>query len=496
MVALSLSKIVEKRRKKMKKKTLCVVFTSIAVMWVPNWMECSDTVPQSCTIFTASFGNTVLFGNNEDYINPSTYYWVSPSTAYSYGGVYFGFDDLVPQGGINEKGLSFDYNGLQEAALNSHPGLPPLRGNPGFVILRECTTVEEAIAMAKRYTWGTSMRYQMHLADATGDAVVISAGLDGELAFERKEKGDGFLVSTNFNLAHYPKDRRRGLCTRYDTAVAMLEMIEDDVTVEYAASILDAVHAEGASVNTLYSNVFDLKKGIIYLYYWHQFDEVITLSVREELAKNTSPTQIKDLFPHVNLEVTLILQSKSLLSTYEELRLNLFSDPGPKEKIENAHMLFSGALSRGEFKDAEEHLHTVHELLETWRSAIHAYVEALGLLPTREVEKISAAFERAKKGYDTVGDDVFSQKCSTYIQALSALGEGIHAYEKGDCKESEEYLLKAKNLFEELGEQEYVDYIQDLTATCKNRRINQVFYVAALFIILTIMVGLVLHERR
>jgi hypothetical protein len=84
MVALSLSKIVEKRRKKMKKKTLCVVFTSIAVMWVPNWMECSDTVPQSCTIFTASFGDTVLFGNNEDYINPSTYYWVSPSTAGSF----------------------------------------------------------------------------------------------------------------------------------------------------------------------------------------------------------------------------------------------------------------------------------------------------------------------------------------------------------------------------------------------------------------------------
>lgn len=41
----------------------------------------TDTVPESCTIFTVSFGKTVFFGNNEDYINPNTYYWVSPSTS-------------------------------------------------------------------------------------------------------------------------------------------------------------------------------------------------------------------------------------------------------------------------------------------------------------------------------------------------------------------------------------------------------------------------------
>ena len=34
----------------------------------------SNPVPESCTIFTASHGDTVLFGNNEDWINPHTYY--------------------------------------------------------------------------------------------------------------------------------------------------------------------------------------------------------------------------------------------------------------------------------------------------------------------------------------------------------------------------------------------------------------------------------------
>lgn len=78
----------------------------------------------------------------------------------------------------------------------------------------------------------------------------------------------------------------------------MLDMIidEDDLTVDYFRSILDAVHVEGARGNTLYSNVFDLKKGVIYIYYWHHFHEVATLKVAEVIAKNPSPMPIKDLF--------------------------------------------------------------------------------------------------------------------------------------------------------------------------------------------------------
>lgn len=270
-----------------------VILVFMFVVWVSSLPK---YIPESCTIFTASYGDTVLFGNNEDYTNPKTYYWTSPPTTQFLGGVYFGYDNFSPQGGMNEKGLAFDYNALPKAPLNPHAGLPRLSGNPGFLIARECTTVEEAIAMAKQYNWGTSLAYQLHIADATGDAVVISAGPDGELAFTRKEKE--YIVSTNFNLAFYREGERKGLCRRYDTVTEMLQKLKDesDVTVEYFQSILDAVHAEGASSTTLYSNIFDLKSGIIYLYYWHQFDEVVTLSVAEEVAKKSSYTRIRDLF--------------------------------------------------------------------------------------------------------------------------------------------------------------------------------------------------------
>jgi pimeloyl-ACP methyl ester carboxylesterase len=264
----------------------------------PLGMTAEAKIPGSCTIFAASFGSTVLYGNNEDYRIPKTYYWAEPSGEKTFGGVFLGFDNFFPQGGINEKGLAFDFNALPEAPLNPHPELP---GRRDIIkkIYQTCATVEEAIALAKKHNWGSSIRWQVLLADATGDAVVISAGSDGELAFTRKPKGDGYMVSTNFNRANPQNTYRGGYpCWRYNKAVEMLEKIKDekDLTVDSFKSILDACHVEGAVGNTLYSNVFDLKNGVIYLYHWHQFDETAVLKVADEIAKKQSPTRIKDLF--------------------------------------------------------------------------------------------------------------------------------------------------------------------------------------------------------
>jgi hypothetical protein len=80
----------------------------------------------------------------------------------------------------------------------------------------------------------------------------------------------------------------------------MLERLNkgEALSVDYFKSILAATHVEGIFTNTLYSNIYDLKKGIIYLYYRHQFDEVAVLKVNEELAKGKIRVSLKDLFSH------------------------------------------------------------------------------------------------------------------------------------------------------------------------------------------------------
>jgi hypothetical protein len=261
----------------------------------------SNQAPESCTILTASQGDKVLFGNNEDWINPNTYYWTVPPTNDNFGVVYFGFDNFWPQGGINEKGLAYDVNALPKSPLNPHPELPKV-DYPFYENLKKYSTVEEVIKAVQSYSWESAWRAQLHVADRTGDAVVISAGPDGEIAFTRKQKENGFLVSTNFNLANRANGRYP--CIRYDIATEMLGKVnnEEKLTVEYIQSLLNAVHQEGPSVNTVYSNIFDLKKGIIYLYHSHQFDEVVQLNVSNELAKAPSRIRIEDLFSQETID--------------------------------------------------------------------------------------------------------------------------------------------------------------------------------------------------
>jgi len=293
---------------------ILVLFSiGVLVPQMTNRQTVTDPVPGSCTIFSASFGDKVLFGNNEDFYKPKTYLWTEPATDENYGCVYLGFEDYSHQGGINEQGLCFDANALPESKINMHSELktPPVYKPPyenyviwaPVLILRKAATVEETIEIAKKYqrkNWypnSGNISYQLNFADAKGDAVVISVDENGELAFTRKKKGENYLISTNYNKAN-PENALEYPCERYNKAEEMLRVInsENELTVDYFKSILNAVHEEGIFNTTLYSNIFDLKNGIIYLYHWHQFDEVVVLKVDEELAKGKINVRIKDLF--------------------------------------------------------------------------------------------------------------------------------------------------------------------------------------------------------
>ena len=257
-----------------------------------------NLVPQSCTIFTAKVGDKVFFGNSEDYDMEGVYIWLIPSQEIDpgtpegkqlmHGVIFFGFynnsfiGDGVPQGGMNDQGLCYDANGLPIAPLNDHPErndtYPEI--HVGFQWLWELSTVEDAIEFFENYYFGTAIAAQTHYADATGEAVVVSAGTDGEFAFTRINDSN-YLVSTNFNLADpsngwYP-------CERYDTACSILDDInsEEDLTIDICREVLNSV----AMYQTWYSNIFDPVNRDVYIYYHHDFSKVVKLNLDDELAK-------------------------------------------------------------------------------------------------------------------------------------------------------------------------------------------------------------------
>ena len=258
-------------------------------------------VPAGCSVLTISKGDAVFFGGNDDYVESDSYYWVDPGDHDDYGVVWIGRPDNVQQG-VNEKGLAYDANGLPRVDANPHSERIPVPGSYTTYpihILHECATVEEVISWVNMHEWHSYMHDQMHFADASGDAVIISAGPDGEVVFTRKSPGDGFLVSTNFNVAS-PANGFGYPCWRYSRAQELLDRLVNQagpITAGDVAGVLDAIHQQGGSSWTIESLVADLPNGLIYVYYFYQFDRPVMLRIEEELANPRAPGPLSRLFP-------------------------------------------------------------------------------------------------------------------------------------------------------------------------------------------------------
>jgi hypothetical protein len=266
--------------------------------------ETNDTrfFHSGCSIITVSKGDSVFFGGNDDYINPDSYYWVEPGDSSRYGVIWIGTPDN-PQQGINEKGLAYDANGLPRVDVNPHSERIPVKGeyyhHYVMQIMHECSLVEEVISWVNLHQHYPYMHDQLHFADATGDAVIISAGEDGELVFTRKPLGDGFLVSTNFNVANHSNNFGYP-CWRYDKANELLGPLletEDPISLRDVTSVMDAVHMEKGSSWTIETMVADLVHGEVYLYYFFQYDRPVVLNVKHELSNPREPGPLSKLFP-------------------------------------------------------------------------------------------------------------------------------------------------------------------------------------------------------
>ncbi len=258
-------------------------------------------IPSGCSVITISKGDRVFFGGNDDFINPDQYYWVEPGDSSRYGVIWIGKPDN-PQQGVNEKGLAYDANGLPGFDVNPHAERIPVKGeyyhNYVMQIMHECSSVKEVIDWINTHQRFPYMHDQMHFADKTGDAVIISAGKEGELVFSRKTPGDGFLVSTNFNVAN-PSNGYGYPCWRFDKANDLLGQLvnkEDPLSYKDITFIMDAIHQESSSW-TIETLVADLTNGVIYLYYFYQYSDPVIIKIKEELANPREAGPFSKLFP-------------------------------------------------------------------------------------------------------------------------------------------------------------------------------------------------------
>lgn len=239
----------------------------------------------SCTMFTLTKDGKTLVGNNEDYFDPYAKYWHQPAEPGRFGGVYFGWTNEFPQGGMNEQGLVFDGLALDTYIIpqSGKPSINPLR----FIkeLMGTCSTIPEVEKFVHLYDLSFLSNSQLMFVDSTGSSLIVEGNA------VHYKKGD-YQISTNFRLSAITDHKIT--CERYTTCNALLPV--SHVTVEDFKNILDKTHQEG-EVSTQYSNIYDPVQKIVYLYNFHNYGEVFVIDLKKDLGTQRTSFFISTLFP-------------------------------------------------------------------------------------------------------------------------------------------------------------------------------------------------------
>jgi len=245
----------------------------------------------ACTVFYASDGQLMLGGSNEDWSDPHTGVFFIPAEAGKHGWVKFGFMSGWPQGGMNDQGLFWDATACSALDMpDSEANKEKFDGPLMQKVMEECGTVQEALCLFEKYYCDDQYKAQYLIGDTTGNSVIV----EGD-CYILKDKN--YQVMTNFYQSHpdlggYP-------CWRYETAVSMLEST-DEISTDLFGAILSATHQEGR-YPTQYSNIYDLKSGVVYLCYFHNFEEFISIDLKANLEKGRNTHDLPSLFSHIKI---------------------------------------------------------------------------------------------------------------------------------------------------------------------------------------------------
>ena len=231
-----------------------------------------------CTVFNAHYGNTVMAGNNEDWIDQDAWIWFLPGGSGRYGMVLTGFENAYAQGGMNEKGLFFDwFAGFGSQRAPTDPNKKNISGNAGAEILRIYETVDEALKFFDTYNAPDLGYAQLMLADRFGASAAVRWNwAEDKMLIERPD--------TNYHAI--------GVGKYY-----LDDIFSADATTITPERFRSLAESTKQSSYTVYSSIYDLVSGQIYLYYHQDYAVQKQWNIHTELQKGAHFYSMRKLFP-------------------------------------------------------------------------------------------------------------------------------------------------------------------------------------------------------
>jgi predicted choloylglycine hydrolase len=241
----------------------------------------------ACTIVMKTDGESVLVGNNEDFLEPRTKVWFLARTDDAHGRMIWGYDRYMDpyQGGMNEHGLFIDINAIGFSGWQDDPEKADLTEDVVDYVLSKCATVEEVVAEFRAHDIDLGW-VKFVVADEIGSSAILE-WLNGGLHVVRRDRD--YQISTNYLSPREPTE------PRYQISEQILSS-QAHPSVDLIRQVLAATSYDVDLGQTVYSTICDLKKKKVYLYNFHFFEEVVVFDLATELAKGDTSHPIPSFF--------------------------------------------------------------------------------------------------------------------------------------------------------------------------------------------------------
>lgn len=255
----------------------------------------SAQLSHSCSAYKITASGKTMVGSNYDTWLLTPRIWFETNgygTAFTGSRVNgeFGF---APQTAMNEFGLAFVTLATATPTNGtSSPGKKQISSRTNYLkdILHTCKTVDDVKAYIEQYDHSSLCNDVFLYVDKTGKYLVV----------------EPYLMTLgndpNYVLANFCPSTITDFSTikqvRYINGTQFLKN-KIDTSLAFCTALSDTMHVcrKKLGDGTLLTSILDLKEGITYLYFYHDYMHLVKFNLREELAKGNHFIEIVSLFP-------------------------------------------------------------------------------------------------------------------------------------------------------------------------------------------------------
>lgn len=276
----------------------------------------------ACSTYKVTVNGSTMYGINYDawFNHPRIWFETNGFGAVFSGANNQGADGFSPQSGMNVFGLSF---GTLATATpdngTSSPNKKQVTSRANYLkdVLHKCKTVDEVKAYIEQYDHSFFAKDVFLYTDKSGKYLIVEP-YTLTLGNDDKYVLANFCPSTINDFSTIKQQR-------FINGTAFLKN-KIDTSLAFCTALSDTMHVcrDKIGDGTLLTSIYDLSRGIVHLYFYHDYKHHVQFVLNEELAKGNHTFEIPALFPP-NEEYQKLLDFKTPMNSMAIDRFLRFS---------------------------------------------------------------------------------------------------------------------------------------------------------------------------